>query len=388
MFNKYQELLNATLNYLKSIEGHDNAMNVCDGFTSIECYMATVYNCPKKMTFELYYDKQSATFKFRPKYIPTDAEFPCSDNECLSEDRQNKSLVKKLHHYSYCDTVTNIEYTVDIESVTYILTDYGVIKMIPSQDKGGGYGIKEVVAYIIYEYIDHISEIEDFINKKLVLLPLQYVQSNFTICTIGHYGLKEKTVLVKPVECDLSANYNDDLPYKEIEELLYTNNQELILFHGEPGTGKTTLIKKLIHDNPSVQFTYFDCALLSSFSDGELFDFFERHKNQTLILEDCEKLLASRNTGNPILHTMLNLTDGIIGEALNIKFICTFNCPLSQIDKAVLREGRLKLIYNFKKLSLEKTKNLLPSATEEMTLSQIYCNIIGTQEKDSNSIGF
>lgn len=85
---------------------------------------------------------------------------------------------------------------------------------------------------------------------------------------------------------------------------------------------------------------------------------------------------------------MLNLTDGIIGEALNIKFICTFNCPLSQIDKAVLREGRLKLIYNFKKLSLEKTKNLLPSATEEMTLSQIYCNIIGTQEKDSNSIGF
>lgn len=38
--------------------------------------------------------------------------------------------------------------------------------MIPSQDKGGGYGIKEVVAYIIYEYIDHISEIEDFINKN------------------------------------------------------------------------------------------------------------------------------------------------------------------------------------------------------------------------------
>lgn len=55
--------------------------------------------------------------------------------------------------------------------------------------------------------------------------------------------VERKTVLVKPVECDLSANYNDDLPYKEIEELLYTNNQELILFHGEPGTGKTTLIK-------------------------------------------------------------------------------------------------------------------------------------------------
>jgi ATP-dependent 26S proteasome regulatory subunit len=69
---------------------------------------------------------------------------------------------------------------------------------------------------------------------------------------------------------------------------------------------------------------------------------------------------------------MLNLTDGIIGEAFGVKFICTFNCPVNKIDKAVLREGRLSLIYEFKKLSLEKTKELLPTATEPMTLAEIY----------------
>lgn len=69
---------------------------------------------------------------------------------------------------------------------------------------------------------------------------------------------------------------------------------------------------------------------------------------------------------------MLNLTDGIIGEAFGIKFLCTFNCPTNQIDKAVMREGRLSLIYEFKKLTLEKTKEHIPSATSPMTLAQIY----------------
>ena len=37
-----------------------------------------------------------------------------------------------------------------------------------------------------------------------------------------------------------------------------------------------------------------------------------------------------------------------------------------------MREGRLSLIYEFKKLTLEKTKALLPDATEPMTLAQLY----------------
>jgi hypothetical protein len=37
-----------------------------------------------------------------------------------------------------------------------------------------------------------------------------------------------------------------------------------------------------------------------------------------------------------------------------------------------MREGRLSLIYEFKKLTLEKTQALLPTASEPMTLAQIY----------------
>ena len=85
---------------------------------------------------------------------------------------------------------------------------------------------------------------------------------------------------------------------------------------------------------------------------------------------------------------MLNLTDGIIGEAFSIKFICTFNCSKNQIDDAVMREGRLSLIYEFKKLSIQKTKELLPTATEPLTLAQIYNTEDNGNKKKENKIGF
>ena len=70
-------------------------------------------------------------------------------------------------------------------------------------------------------------------------------------------------------------------------------------------------------------------------------------------MEDCEKALMNRDIGNPIIDTILNLTDGIIGETFKLKFLCTINCPESKIDKALLRKGRLSLKYQFKELSID-----------------------------------
>jgi ATP-dependent 26S proteasome regulatory subunit len=74
------------------------------------------------------------------------------------------------------------------------------------------------------------------------------------------------------------------------------------------------------------------------------------------------------------MSILLNLTDGIIGDVLNIKLICTFNTSLSNIDKALLRKGRLSLKYEFKKLAKEKCRKLLNDYTinEDMTLADLY----------------
>ena len=91
-------------------------------------------------------------------------------------------------------------------------------------------------------------------------------------------------------------------------------------------------------------------------------------------MEDCEKALTSRDkVYNPVMSTLLNLTDGIIADVLGIKLICTFNTNLNNIDKALLRKGRLSLKYEFKKLNAEKASKLLGrNITNEMSLADIY----------------
>jgi ATP-dependent 26S proteasome regulatory subunit len=75
---------------------------------------------------------------------------------------------------------------------------------------------------------------------------------------------------------------------------------------------------------------------------------------------------------------------------MKIKFICTFNCDLEKVDKALLRKGRLSLGYEFKKLSLEKAKAIYPDAKEEMTLADAHNASVnnGYEEKKRKTIGF
>ena len=86
------------------------------------------------------------------------------------------------------------------------------------------------------------------------------------------------------------------------------------------------------------------------------------------------------------------------GDSLNLKFICTFNADISSIDKALLRKGRLKVKYEFGKLTKDKATALAVKlgktepVTEDMALCDVYN--LGTDnggeqiESDRPKIGF
>jgi ATP-dependent 26S proteasome regulatory subunit len=78
-----------------------------------------------------------------------------------------------------------------------------------------------------------------------------------------------------------------------------------------------------------------------------------------------------------VVSTLLQLTDGLFSDFLNIKIICTFNTNLDRIDKALLRKGRMIAKYNFTPLSPEKTAALAKKLGHEhvsgsMTLADIF----------------
>jgi ATP-dependent 26S proteasome regulatory subunit len=84
------------------------------------------------------------------------------------------------------------------------------------------------------------------------------------------------------------------------------------------------------------------------------------YRNSVLVIEDAEELITSREeVRNSNLSMLLNLTDGLLGESLGIQIIATFNTDIRNIDKALLRKGRLSTIYEFKNLSIDRTNTLL-----------------------------
>ncbi len=200
----------------------------------------------------------------------------------------------------------------------------------------------------------------------------------------------------------LNTHYNDDLPEVSNRLIEFINDPSrggLVLLHGTAGTGKTSYLRYLIQQTKT-EFLYLPQDVFNSMSDPAFIPFIARQKGAVVVLEDCEELLKPReNSHMPVgVSNLLNLADGLLGDALKLKIICTFNTELNNIDSALLRKGRLIQRYEFKPLSLEKTNELLRKhagdvqAVNGMTLAEIYNynsdNNSGYSESRERKLGF
>jgi len=194
-------------------------------------------------------------------------------------------------------------------------------------------------------------------------------------------GLNATPIQMQKIKLKLSDNYNDDLVEvnKELIRKLKKNNTSgLYLFHGVPGTGKSTYIKYLVHQLKQ-DIIFMSPKLAGNLDTPDLTTFLIENRNSIIIIEDAEDLITAREgERNSSISTLLNLTDGLLGETLHIKVIATFNTEAKNIDKALMRKGRLELMYQFKPLSIEKSNKLFTKlkidyiTNKEMSLTDIY----------------
>lgn len=190
-------------------------------------------------------------------------------------------------------------------------------------------------------------------------------------------GFTSMDLPIREQNIDINKQYNDDLPDEEIRKHIQSNTSGIILLHGAPGTGKTSYIRHLALTVPR-RFVFLDKSMFGAMTDASFIELLSKKKNATFVLEDCEDVLKDRTEYNEAMSTILNLSDGILGDGFNIKFLCTFNCPLDKIDSALTRKGRLKLKYEFRPLDKDKANALLKElgsdkvAEDDMTLADIY----------------
>ena len=215
-------------------------------------------------------------------------------------------------------------------------------------------------------YFLHAAEQMEVVNdlfeesKKFL-----YNQKKTTdICLIYNQNgeINTQFVEIKKPKIDFNIHYNEDFHpiHKEIVKQLNKNNTNgLYLFHGQPGTGKSTYIKFLIHQLKK-KVIFISPKMAGELDNLNMTPFLLNNKNTVFVIEDAEELITSReDVRNSNLSMLLNLTDGLLGESLGIQIIATFNTDVKNIDKALLRKGRLSQIYEFKNLSLDRTNNLL-----------------------------
>ena len=195
-------------------------------------------------------------------------------------------------------------------------------------------------------------------------------------------------------------NYNDSLypVHEKIVDAIHDESSSLIILHGVPGTGKTSYIRHLISENPDIKFYWLDSSLFSYIDTSTFVEFLVSCKNAVFILEDSESLLKSRDEAhNPAMQSLLSISDGMLGDSLKLKFICTFNTDLQAIDKALFRKGRMKVMYEFKPLAKDKVAKLFikqgldPEKAEAMPLCDVYNATTDNGNEDitnKESIGF
>jgi Domain of unknown function (DUF5925)/ATPase family associated with various cellular activities (AAA) len=259
---------------------------------------------------------------------------------------------------------------------------------------------------------------------------------NVTFWTYGPHGPQPSWRSISVPEWDeIRENYS--LETREALERLMSGFQpahggQLVLWHGEAGTGKTFALRALawewrhwcdlhyivdpdsffgehadylmsvllqpqyaqpvpmIHPGVGIAFG----PLIEEESDVEQP---ERDKSwQLLILEDTGELLTAdaKAVIGQGLSRFLNVVDGLIGQGLRVLVLVTTNEAIRALHPAVARPGRCAANVEFRRLSADEADEWLRrhdvegEARSPMTLASLYARAEGLVEGDRPPTGF
>jgi hypothetical protein len=246
--------------------------------------------------------------------------------------------------------------------------------------------IKELVKNILKDVT--VYDVSIFLAQEIHLL------------TASQAGIDVVAFPVKKPAISFDLNYSLDLKEKHeyILELL-RGTKGVFMFHGLPGSGKTMYIRDLMHTICTIikkQVIYIPADNISNLSGPEFTNFLSENNGSVFIIEDGDKHIKKRrNSDHSAVDNILNLTDGFLNDCFNIQIIITFNIGVNEIDEALLRNGRLLMMHEFKKISGDQATSLSANLGHNIVyktpqvLTDVY-NVKGNgkDDNDPSSTGF
>ncbi|MCK9416685.1 AAA family ATPase [Candidatus Dojkabacteria bacterium] len=241
---------------------------------------------------------------------------------------------------------------------------------------------------------------EEIVDKLLSCSYLPSLENQFFTIKRTQFGYGLKASYIKKMNIDIKLNYGKKFVniHDKILDKLRKYNYGLFLFHGVSGSGKSTYLRKLISElSKEKTIIYMPSYMIESVTDPEFISFIGSFKNPILLLEDAENVLGMSNSNrNQAVSNILNMTDGLLNDFMNVQIIATFNSKTKLIDEALKRAGRLQVNYKFSELSateatlLSESIGLNVKYTKPTVLSEIYegTNQIIMDDLDEKTPGF
>lgn len=205
--------------------------------------------------------------------------------------------------------------------------------------------------------IDFVNEITAIAGQFKERLKRQPLEINLIVQNRSRMELK--AMEIKRTKLDLNLFYEND--FKEVDGIIQKrlrqkNDKGIVLLHGLPGTGKTTYLRYLV-GKIKKRVLFLSPSVAGNLMDPEFLQMLINNPNTVLIIEDAENIITDRKYSNSSsVSNLLNISDGLLADFLNVQLICTFNSSLTMVDSALLRKGRLIAKYEFGKLGIEKSK--------------------------------
>lgn len=218
--------------------------------------------------------------------------------------------------------------------------------------------------------------------------------------------------LQAPAWNDIKENYVEKTRQQlaELQKMEHNGNSgKLILWQGDPGTGKTWALRALgeewsswcrIHYvlDPEKFFEKGD-YLLNVILDEERMQNSDEETKQPwrlVILEDCGELLSkdARQQVGQGLSRLLNLCDGLLGQGLRVLVLITTNEDVGTLHPAIARPGRCLSQIEFAKFSAAEATRWLRAHNSELELSrqahlaELYALLKGSKTRQQPNVGF
>lgn len=312
----------------------------------------------------------------------------------ILEDRINCTLANNHFAKKYKDQIKERYYRKMVlepgeapedSDVFYVLDNMMVVFFVENNE-----------SYFLFNN-DKTDMVNGLINELLKFKKNTKTSHEIYLLINASYGIDTKSLKITKPKLQIEDNYNEDfIPVHQniLNRLSKKNDKGIVLLHGKPGTGKTSYIRYLI-TSISKKVIFLPPNMAIAITNPDFLGVLIENPNSVLVIEDAENIILDREqNGSSAVSTLLNLSDGLLSDCLNIQVICSFNTDISKIDAALMRKGRLIAKYQFKELEIEKAQKLSNKLGFESKINQptlltdIYNQKDSDFQEDKKKIGF